>query len=347
MSEEGKSEGRKISIVRIMQVLFWESDEKHPLSQQNIIEILKDRYGLTVERKTVRRNLEVLREAGLPVMCREANRVIQGHASPLSLDWYWNHRLTTEDLQTLIDLLYFSHLPTAQVKELAEKLKELHVRYFRDGKDMVKNIPFSQKVVPPDDVVALLSEAISAKKQVTFFYDHYEADGKRHHNREFGNKDRRYVVNPYVVAASDHRYFFLGNKEGEEDIETFSVELMAEVEMTDRDARPQKTIRTVDGTLRPSDFFRPFNRTYTGRAEECTFKADWHLMTDIITDFGKDAYLVSATQGWVEVKVTAPPAAVRAWALKNAPYVKVLAPGTLVQSVRDAAANLTKLYGGG
>ena len=68
-------------------------------------------------------------------------------------------------------------------------------------------------------------------------------------------------------------------------------------------------------------------------------------MTDIVTDFGKDAYLLSATQGWVDVKVTAPLAAVRAWALKNAPYVKVVAPITLVQSVRDAAMNLTKLYG--
>lgn len=345
MAEEGKSMGRKISIVYIMQILQHESDRDHPLSQQNIIEILKDQYNLSMERKSVRRNLEFLKEAGFPVVCREADRMIQGHAAHLSLDWYWDHSFDKDDLQTLVDLLYFSHLPTAQVKQLSEKLRGLYSRYFKDGKDMVKNIPNSQKMNYPDDIVDILSSAISEKKQVTFFYDHYEADGKRHHNRGFGNKEIRYVVNPYVVAASDQRYFFLGNKEGEENITTFSVELMADVEKTDIEARPPKSVRDVESVIRTSDYFMPFNRTYTGRAEECIFKANWHLMTDIVTDFGKDAYLLSATQGWVDVKVTAPLAAVRAWALKNAPYVKVVSPITLVQSVRDAAMNLTKLYG--
>lgn len=108
MAEEGKSMGRKISIVYIMQILQRESDRDHPLSQQNIIEILKDQYNLSMERKSVRRNLEFLKEAGFPVVCREADRMIQGHAAHLSLDWYWDHSFDKDDLQTLVDLLYFS-----------------------------------------------------------------------------------------------------------------------------------------------------------------------------------------------------------------------------------------------
>ena len=47
------------------------------------------------------------------------------------------------------------------------------------------------------------------------------------------------------------------------------------------------------------------------------------------------------------VEIEAPRAIIFAWALKNAPLVKVVAPAALVKSVKEAAANLTRLYGGG
>ncbi len=339
--------GRKISIVRIAQILFYESDEEHPLSQQQILARLQEKYGLEMDRKAVRRNLMALRDNGLPVECREVDRVIRGREAPLSLDWYWKHEMTKADIQTLIDLLYFSHLPTLQVKQISEKLKRLHRQGFNDGKSGVRNIPAVQRPVPPQDTLSVLSDAIGKKKQVQFFYDHYEADGKKHHGRMSDGKDRSYVVNPYVVAASDGRYFLLGSIDDKEEITAFAVELIAEAKMTDREVRPQKTIRGAETGIRTSDFLATVSRTYLGAPEVCRFDADWHLMTDIITDFGKSAFLVSATQGRVLVEVNAPPAVVRAWVLKNAPLVKVVSPVSLVKSVRDAAADLTRLYGGG
>ena len=106
---ERKGRGRKISIVHIAQILLSESDAEHPLSQQQILAFLRERYGMEMDRKAVRRNLEALRGGGLPVVCREVERVIEGKPAPLSLDWYWDHDLTKEDMKALIHLLYFSH----------------------------------------------------------------------------------------------------------------------------------------------------------------------------------------------------------------------------------------------
>ena len=141
---ERKGRGRKISIVHIAQILLSESDAEHPLSQQQILVFLRERYGMEMDRKAVRRNLEALRGGGLPVVCREVERVIEGKPAPLSLDWYWDHDLTKEDMKALIDLLYFSHLPAAEVRQLAQKLKNLYMRPFDDGKAAVKNINFNQ-----------------------------------------------------------------------------------------------------------------------------------------------------------------------------------------------------------
>lgn len=344
---EGMNTGRKISIVHIAHILRSESDAEHPLSQQQILAFLRDRYGMEMDRKAVRRNLAALRDGGLPVICREVERMVDGKPAPLSLDWYWDHDLTREDMKTLIDLLYFSHLPASQVRQLAEKLKNLYMRPFDDGKTAVKNIPALNQLEPPDETLAVLTEAIEKKRKVQFFYDHYEADGKRHHRRDMDGSDHVYRVSPYAIAASDGRYFLLGNIDGREGITSFAAELFDGVALLEEEARPQKTIRDVEAGIRVSDFLSVLNRTYAGPSERCQFEADWKLMTDIVTDFGKSAFIVSATQGRVLVEIEAPPAVIFAWALKNAPLVKVVAPATLVKSVREAAANLTRLYGGG
>lgn len=145
-------------------------------------------------------------------------------------------------MKALIDLLYFSHLPAAEVRQLAQKLKNLYMRPFDDGKAAVKNIPALNQLEPPDETLAVLAEAIENKKMIQFFYDHYEADGKRYHGKDIGGIDRVYRVSPYVVAASDGRYFLLGNIDEKDEITPFAVELLDSVSLLEEEARPQKTI---------------------------------------------------------------------------------------------------------
>lgn len=79
--------GKKMVIVCIARILLRDSEADNPLSQQEILKLLEEEYGLVVDRKTIRRNLLALRDGGLPVVCREVDRVIEGKSSPLSLDW--------------------------------------------------------------------------------------------------------------------------------------------------------------------------------------------------------------------------------------------------------------------
>ena len=45
------------------------------------------------------------------------------------------------------------------------------------------------------------------------------------------------------------------------------------------------------------------------------------------------------------MEVMLPQAAMKAWALKKAPLVKVLSPSYLVREVKEAAQSLARLYG--
>ena len=47
------AESKKLALIRIAQILHDYSDEKHPLSQEDIVRLLERDYNLTVARKAV------------------------------------------------------------------------------------------------------------------------------------------------------------------------------------------------------------------------------------------------------------------------------------------------------
>ena len=61
-------EPKKLTILRILQVLGEYSDADHKLRQQDIIEKLSSLYGIECERKAVARNIDFLQRAGFDIV---------------------------------------------------------------------------------------------------------------------------------------------------------------------------------------------------------------------------------------------------------------------------------------
>lgn len=57
----------KYRLIYLYQILIECSDENHPLSTMELIEILKNRYSIDVNRNTLGKDLEVMKQGGLPV----------------------------------------------------------------------------------------------------------------------------------------------------------------------------------------------------------------------------------------------------------------------------------------
>ena len=56
-------ENKKLALLRILHILLYHSDERHPLKQEEIAEYLEKDYGIVVERKAIGRQLALLHEA--------------------------------------------------------------------------------------------------------------------------------------------------------------------------------------------------------------------------------------------------------------------------------------------
>ena len=66
---------KKLLIINILDILRKYSDENHRLGQKDIVDILKSEYSMTVDRKSIRRNILDLIDFGYDIEYSESTRM--------------------------------------------------------------------------------------------------------------------------------------------------------------------------------------------------------------------------------------------------------------------------------
>ena len=122
---------KKLIIMNILDIFRKYTDENHRLSQKDFCDILKNEYSMKVDRKTVKKNIINLIEAGYNIEYSESVRITKNkdneeEESAILSDFYLNRKITDNELRLLIDgLLFSTHIPYSQCKELIKKLEGL------------------------------------------------------------------------------------------------------------------------------------------------------------------------------------------------------------------------------
>ncbi len=115
-------EPKKLALFRIWQILKDYSDCNHPLTQEDISNRLEYDYGIVVERKTISRNISLLKEAGVEIESKRSGSYIE-----------YRDFLDSE-LHMLIDGVLSSKYITARHSEdLIDRLCSLSSKYFKSG----------------------------------------------------------------------------------------------------------------------------------------------------------------------------------------------------------------------
>lgn len=119
-------------------------------------------------------------------------------------------------------------------------------------------------------MIALLTTAGEGKRKISFYYDHYEADGKRHHGRLPSGEDRLLTVSPLLIIASDDRYALLAEKD-EGGIEVYFLDLMSDVKLLEDPASDTLTQAQIQA-LKPSDYLYSAHEIFRGKPEPARSK---------------------------------------------------------------------------
>ncbi|WP_143765084.1 hypothetical protein [Paenibacillus odorifer] len=105
-----------MNVLMILEILKLYSDSEHRLSQQQLAELIHQRYQVKVDRHALKRNLLNLIDFGYDIEYTETvRRKKNGEDEVLYSNWYLNREITDAELHMLIDSMLFSkYIPFRQ-----------------------------------------------------------------------------------------------------------------------------------------------------------------------------------------------------------------------------------------
>ena len=337
---------KNMLIMNILEILKKHSDENHRLNQKEIINLLDSEYEMKVDRKAIKRNLMNLLDFGYELEYTETIRTNKkGEQEALYSDWYLVRDFTDAELRLLIDSLLFSkHIPYSQCKELIEKLEGLSNKYFKAKVKHIRNLP---EKMPNNKqifyVIEILDEAISKGKKVEFCYNDFGTDKKLHPRMSSNGRPRRYVINPYQMAATNGRYYLIANYDKYDNISHYRVDRISDIVILDEPVKKQKDLSE---TINLPKHMAEHIYMFSGESARVSMRIEKFLVGDVIDWFGKDVIFHNETETSVDVSVAANLEAMRYWAMQYANHVEVLRPEKLREEIKkDLLAAVEKYKG--
>ena len=315
---------KKMLIINILDILKKYTDENHRLSQKEIADILKSEYDMTVDRKAVKRNLMNLIDFGYEIEYSESVRMVPNRStgkleeSYILSDFYLVRDFTDSELRLLIDSLLFSkHIPYSQCKELIGKLEGLSNQYFKSRIRHIRTLPdlslHSQQLFY---TIEVLDEAISESRKVSFTYNEYGTDKKLHPRKNRNGQSRKYIVNPYQIAATNGRFYLICNYDNYDNVANYRLDRITDIQMLDELVKPIKQVRDLENGFDLPKHMAEHLYMFTGESGIVEFRVKKYLLNDVIDWFGGEITFFDETDDEVSVRTRVNLAAMRRWALQ-------------------------------
>lgn len=343
---------KKLLILQIYDILKKYSDAEHPLSQQKIIELLREEYGVEVERKAIRRNLMNLAEFDHRIRYTKSTRnapnaKAKDWKSTVATEFYFLPDFDDTELRFLIDsVLYSPCISANQKNRLVKKIENLSSTHFRSR---VKHVG-----VPSPDAgdnqqifysIEQLDEAIGKGKKVRFQYLEYDLDKKLHPKTRSGDTPIEYTVTPYQMAVREGKYYLICCHDHNDNLSNCRIDRISEIAVLDEPGKPFRDVKDEPGDhLDLMRYMKEHPYMYSGETIRVWLRIVREMVGDVIDLFGKDVTFSDEDDTHVTVTVCANKLAIEHFAKSYAQHVIVLEPKGVRESVKKSLEEAAKKY---
>ena len=193
-------------------------------------------------------------------------------------------------------------------------------------------------------VIEILDEAINNNKQVKFTYGYYGTDKKLHPSTHDDGTVHEYIVNPYQMAASNGRYYLIGNYDKYDNISHYRVDRIIDIEILDIPQKPKKDIKEVENGFDLSRHMSEHIYMFSGDSGTVTFRLKKYLLNDVIDFFGSEITFFDEEKDTVCARVRVNISAMRKWAVQYALHAKIFTPSSLAEGVKSYLMNALVNY---
>lgn len=212
----------KLKTLYVKQILEEETDNEHGLSMRQIIERL-EQFDIKAERKSVYRDIEVLREFGCDVRSYQRNPVEYALI---------RRQFQLPELMLMVDAVQSSKaLTVRQCNALVTNIKLLasdHERALLDRRIHVQG-RIKTKADSVFGNVDAIHEAMRLKRKVEFQYFRRDLDGKRCATRD----GKCHVVTPVGVSYADGYYYLTAWDDDHGNMAEYRLDRMGKARVSD------------------------------------------------------------------------------------------------------------------
>jgi len=366
-----------MNVLVVLGVLMKHSSKEKPIrSQAEIQRLAYADYGVSIDTKTIGRNLRALEafliHADLGYKLRyhgtSTRKKKGGEEEELNYNWFLKRDLTRGEINALLNgMLYSKYIPLSSCMKLLKKLNNLI------GPDSVK----ISKVLPDKSKndefiynVDLLSKATEIQKKVSFKFLEYGTDisnKPRIITDDDDGEEHVYIVSPYEVVANNGKHYLLCAHNIGDDLFNYRVDYIRELKYIlknekgkDEEANYVNNRPITDFTMNWDKFLEKYMREhlymFNGISKEVTLcaykmrvgKYGKTIDTDIVSHirdwFGDNVIFMNETETTVLANVTVNVNAMLYWALQYGQSVEILKPSDLREAIASTVQGMHDRY---
>ena len=328
-------DGKKSSILLVLETLKEYSDKDHFLTQQAIIDKIESRYGLTFERKSISDSITLLQELDY-----EIEKGPRGGYALIG------RLLDPTEVQFVTDALFSSKaIPGKAAADLAKSIQSTLSVHQRANYNYIYKTPQINRTDSKEVFWAIdtMHEAIKKGKRISFQYKTYDEHG----NETLRNDGYRYIVSPYYLVSNNGFYYLICNyREKYRPINVFRVDCMTNLEIEEEwSIKPLSTIKGAEG-FDIAKYLNEHLYMLGGETVDATLRIDKPWAIQYLRDwFGNKARLVEK-DGVLLAKIKCNESSLFYWVLQYGDEFTLLDPEPLVQRLREHIKRQSEKYGG-
>jgi len=318
-------QSKKMIAFDILEILRRYTDADHCLSQREIEELLRDKYEMIVDRKTIKRNIDDLIDMGVDIQFSERTRMVyckdtgEREEQSVCTGFYLQRDIMDCEIRLLIDSVEDAdYIAESQKKQLIGKLEGLTSKYFRSGTGSYKmrsDRPAKNQLFYS---LEMIHEAMARSSMVRFLYKTYcvsDADVEESYEE--------HEVAPIDTGICNGRYL-LYCKDSSGERRTFRLDYISEMKMLEKPAYRK-------------DLYHMDPGPHEGRIVE--FLTEEGMINSFVEFFGGKPFRVARLEdGSIRVSVRTDYERALEFALRNTMQVTLAEP----KSLRDRVVKILR-----
>lgn len=309
------------NILYVLNILKKHSNADHILSSNKIKELIESEYNVSLDSRTVRRNINLLIEKfNYDIEKYEENN--KGYFIRRDSEYEFEPGELSAILNTFA---YSNFIPESMSNAIIDKCLSMMDVY---EKDKYKNYKVSIKNTRTDNQEIIkniedINEAIYRGKKIIFDYYRYELDEKLEY--ECVGKIK---TSPYKLVYALQKFYLICLDEGKKELFSRRLDRMENIEIL-----KEKSSKKYDDN--EIDFFIKSNVSMlSGDTEKVEIECDMSILDNVVELYGKDIKLKKLDDNKFYASFYTTIKGFRYWCLRNIETVKVLSPISLVKDIK-------------